>query len=114
MQGVAYSATFKACSDLRNSCEYVGETSRNLAARIKEHCRRTSDNRGEEVQSAIGQHSIQVHGVQPCFDNWVFKILEFSNRTQDRKTLEALHIHRNKPTLNRDRGVGLFLANVKL
>ena len=97
VHGVVYEASCKQCLTKGISSKYVGETGRDLCSRIKEHCRKVNVCANGVQASAISEHSVKVHGEQPNFKNWTFKILNFTERTQDRKTLEALNIHRIKP-----------------
>ena len=111
--GVVYEAVCKQCSKRGVTNRYIGETGRDLNTRIKEHCKMVNGTASDLMCSAVGEHSVKIHGEQPKFENWVFKILDYSKKTQDRKTLEALHIYKNKPSLNRDLGVNFIILNTK-
>ncbi|XP_067682659.1 uncharacterized protein [Haliotis asinina] len=85
------------CSD-----SYVGETSRPLIHRLKEH---QTSIRKQDSKSAIVDH-IRDHAI-----NWNIKILEKNqSHYKIRKLLEALHIMKIEPAINRDEGYQILLA----
>jgi len=85
MCGVVYQLECQDCSS-----RYVGETARALRTRFKEH-----------TNSAIWQH---VNETKHSFTLEEVKILDKEPKDLKRKIREALHIHRDRPDLNRDAG----------
>ena len=79
---VVYELTCSGCQ-----ARYVGQTTRHLATRLGEHCRKTSP---------VGDH------LRNCAQNAAIehKIIDKSFNVQKLLTLEALHISRLRPTLN--------------
>jgi len=110
VSGVVYGATCLKCKEKGINTTYVGETGRALSVRIKEHCAKTTKIKANEAKtSALGQHSVCVHDIQPKVEDWEFVVHQFSDRTQERRPLEAFEIRRHKPSLNRDTGVHLII-----
>ena len=87
--GVIYS--YK-CGDIACCEEYMGETSRSLGERYKEHLKRPSP--------------IQMHIQQTGHNNTSnnFSIIERKDRDLARIIQEAMYIRVNNPTLNRNVG----------
>ena len=76
--------------------DYIGETSRSLDTRLKEHQARAN--------SAIFEHCDATgHTISP--DNT--KVLLSEDHNLKRKMREAISIQKKKPTLNRDEGLEL-------
>ena len=79
---------------------YIGETSRPISTRIKEH--KTSTEKSDN-KSAISDHILAHphHKIQ-----WTETTLLARNQTDftKRKLTEAIHIKRYKPSINRDQG----------
>ena len=76
--------------------QYIGETSRVLETRIKEHLSRDS--------SAVHEHcQLTGHSV----DSSKTKVLATESNTFKRRTREAIEIRLRKPSLNRDNGFEL-------
>ena len=78
--GVVYDITWKDCRE-----HYIGETARTLEKRLGEH-------------QSQANHEIDWEGV---------KILDKESVDVKRKIKEAIHIRRQRPTLNRDGGYDL-------
>ena len=74
------------------NASYVGETERNLQKRIKEHHRTTSP---------VGHH---LNYNKHPFNNDNVKVLHQESDWFRRGVAEAIHIEKEKPILNRDRG----------
>ena len=98
--GVLYDIQCPECDQ-----HYIGETAITLGKIIKEHlsCR--------QPLSAIGEHKLNT-GHQ-CSINDV-KILDHEENWQRMKIKEAINIHKEKPTLNRDVGQELPSVLVQL
>ena len=80
------------CGDIICGEEYIGETSRTLGERYKEHLKQPSP---------IYVHSVQTrHNSSP--DN--FNIIGREDQGQARTLKEAIYIKVNNPTLNRNIG----------
>ena len=73
---------------------YVGETSRALGERVKEHCRSST--------SAILKHCMDHHHLLPSINHFTIIDKEPSQVTREAK--EAIHIRRLDPNLNRNIG----------
>ena len=98
-KGVVYNISCNCGSN------YIGETSRPLNIRIKEHI--TSTNNGD-LKSAVSEHITKFPDHKICWDT----VKTLSNNKHDykqRKLAEAIHIRRYSPSINRDQGV--FLPN---
>ena len=80
--------------------QYVGETIRSMAVRIKEHTRHTRDSRID--LSAVAEHAA-VNGHE--IDWATAKVIDSAKTTQARKVKEALHIARKAPKMNKDQGM---------
>ena len=87
--GVIYSYN---CEDIICGEEYIGETSRSLGMRYKEHLKRPSP---------IHAH-IQETGHNTMSNN--FNIIGREDRDRSRTIKEAIYIRVNNPTLNRNVG----------
>ena len=86
--GVVYDITCNDCGE-----HYIGKTARTLEKRLGEHQKQTT--------SAIREH--QSHEI-----DWEgVKILDKESVDVKRKIKEAIHIRRQRPTLNRDGGYDL-------
>ena len=75
------------------NCRYIGETSRELSTRIKEHT-------NTDKNSIIYKH---LHACPSCknkFSTSCFKIIDNDQSTFSLKIKEALHINRTNPDLN--------------
>ena len=92
--GVVYKVECGGCN-----ASYVGETKRRLESRLAEH--RKAVQRGEVNASALAEH-VWNAGHQVDWDS--MKVLDASSRHHSRLALEAIHIRRQKNSLNRDRG----------
>ena len=73
---------------------YVGETSKALGDRVKEHCKSST--------SAILKHCTDYHHPLPTISNFNIIDKDPSQVTQEAK--EAIHIRRLDPNLNRNIG----------
>ena len=91
-----YSVKCKTCSG-----EYVGETSRAIKVRTKEH--QDAIRLGQGVRSAIALH---IHD-QPSHEmDWSsLRVIDRARFQNERRIREALHIRRRNPQLNRDSGM---------
>ena len=89
-----------SCGDC--TATYIGETTRSVQVRKKEHERHTNSGRIEE--SAVAEHVWDSnHRI-----NWnAVKVLDMERGWRARRTKEALHIAIRKPSLNRDVGLEL-------
>ena len=89
----------KCEGDNGSECQhsYIGETERNLRARVAEHLRPSSSN--SEVSRHIHRDAPS-HKVTPGN----VKILSRDEKWLDRGIKEAIHIRIHQPTLNRDAG----------
>ena len=86
---VVYKFSCASC----NAC-YVGETTRHLATRIKEHLR-------SDKNSHVYKH---IHAFENCFDNCdndCFSVLDSASTQYQLRLKEAMHIQWEKPNLNR-------------
>ena len=91
--GVVYKINCPHCTDT-----YVGETTRALGTRFKEHTR------AKPPLTAVGEHSTQ-HKHQIQMDD--VQVIARENHYWNRKICEAIEIRTHKPTLNRDTGYDL-------
>jgi hypothetical protein len=115
VRGVVYGALCLNYKEKGIKTTYVGETGRALSARVKEHCTKLFKTKSNEANaSALGLHSVCVHDVHSRVEDWEFVVHQFSDRTQERKTLEAFEIRKHKPSLNRDKGVHLIIDDFVL
>ena len=73
---------------------YIGETSRALGERVKEHCKSST--------SAILKHCTDFHHPLPTISN--FNIIDKDPSQITREAKEAIHIRRLDPNLNRNIG----------
>ena len=89
--GVVYDITCNDCGE-----HYIGETARTLEKRLGEHQKQTTSAIQEHQSQA--NHEIDWEGV---------KILDKESVDVKRKIKEAIHIRRQRPTLNRDGGYDL-------
>ncbi|KAL9952415.1 hypothetical protein ACROYT_G039665, partial [Oculina patagonica] len=89
--GVVYHITCNDCGE-----HYIGETARTLEKRLGEH--------QKQATSAIQEHQSQANH-QIDWDG--VKILDKESIDVKRKIKEAIHIRRQRPTLNRDGGYDL-------
>lgn len=89
--GVVYDITCNDCGE-----HYIGETARTLEKRLGEHQKQTTSAIREHQSQA--NHEIDWEGV---------KILDKESVDVKRKIKEAIHIRRQRPTLNRDGGYDL-------
>ena len=87
-----------SCKDCMD--QYVGETIRSMAVRIKEHTRHTRDSRID--LSAVAEHAaVNGHGI-----DWATaKGIDRAKITQAREVKEALHIAHKAPKINKDQGM---------
>ena len=86
---VVYKFSCASC----NAC-YVGETTRHLATRIKEHLR-------SDKNSHVYKH---IHASENCIDNCnndCFSIIDSASTQYQLRLKEAMHIQWEKPDLNR-------------
>ncbi len=84
-----------------STCEasYIGESSRKLEKRLAEHKSKAAGNKSavqEHVHRSKNSHKIDWENV---------KVLEKETRDFPRKVLEAIHIRKKGPNLNRDSGL---------
>ena len=80
---VVYRLTCSGCN-----ASYVGQTTRHLTTRLREHGR---------PRSKVGQHLLECNEL---IENVQFKIIDKSDNVPKLLTLEALHISRIKPRIN--------------
>ena len=93
---VVYSVKCKTCKD-----EYVGETKRALNVRKKEHSDAIC--LGQCSKSAIAEH---VHDHPSHEMDWsTLKVVDRARRQVERRVLEAFHIYKRQPKINRDSGL---------
>ena len=92
--GTIYHIPCGSCDDF-----YIGETSRKMGVRFKEH--KTTKPKNNDQDSAIFEH-IQNTGHSVSFED--VRILAREAKYAPRKIKEALEIHKHKPPLNRDVG----------
>ena len=86
-----------SCSDCDST--YIGESSRPLGKRIKEHC-----SQRKSSTSAVSEHLKSCnHNIQQD----QVKILAKESRDFPRRVLAAIYIRQQKPNLNRDQGLDL-------
>ena len=85
---VVYEFTCAGCNS-----RYIGETSRHLSTRIKEHT--TTDK-----NSHIFKHLLNSPDCKSKFDLTCFKILDSAKTSYSLKLKEAYHIKYEKPELN--------------
>ena len=90
-KGMAYNITCNDCGK-----HYIGETARTLEKRVGKHQKQTTSAIREHQSQA--NHEIDWEGV---------KILDKESVDVKRKIKEAIHIRRQRPTLNIDRGYDL-------
>ncbi|XP_078361564.1 uncharacterized protein LOC144645923 [Oculina patagonica] len=89
---MVYDITCNDCGE-----HYIGETARTLEKRLGEH--------QKQATSAIQEHQSQAN-LQIDWEG--VKILDKESVEVKRKIKEAIHIRRQRPTLNRDRGYDLL------
>jgi hypothetical protein len=110
--GVVYHITCKKCKEQGKCADYVGETSRPLINKIREHLSIIKDEedlkKKENVASALQIHIYKEHRSLKIEDLDV-KILKNERKTQARKIYEAMHIRKLKPNLNNNQGVDLVI-----
>lgn len=94
--GVVYKISCRDCDST-----YIGETSRQLGTRLKEHKKSLTTG---TLTSAVSEHS-QNKGHEIDWD--AVRIVEQEPLDFPRKVREALHIRRQKPQMNRDAGLEL-------
>ena len=92
--GVIYKVQCPACTDF-----YVGETSRTLGTRFKEHC-----NLKTATLTAVAEHS-KTHRHSINTDN--VSVVAREDQFWKRKIRESIEIRTLKPTMNRDTGYDL-------
>ena len=97
VRNAVYSIKCKTCKK-----EYIGETQRAIGVRKKEH--QSTVRLADFFKSAIAEH---VHSEDPVDEvEWSgMKVIDRAGKKIERKVREAMHIHRNKPDINRDGGV---------
>ena len=78
---------------------YIGESGRPLSTRLKEHQKAVAEL--SEHHSAVAEHVVYTgHEI-----DWeAVSILDKEPWQQQRKILEAIHIRRERPSMNRDQG----------
>ena len=103
-KGVVYEIN---CSDCDAS--YIGETTRSLEIRRKEHLRHTKN--GKVEASAVADH-VWNHDHRIDWDG--ARVLDKERNWTSRKIREALHIAKNRPDMNKDRGLLLSSRWTKL
>lgn len=86
--------------------KYIGETSRPLKTRLKEH---SSSANNQDMKSALSEHLINNPGHRIMWDSTITLATNITN-WRKRKLQEAIAIRRNKPSINRDQGVYLPYA----
>ena len=94
--GTVYQISCSTCSDT-----YIGESVRKLEKRLNEHKSRAAGNKSavrEHEKGSKNTHKIDWENV---------KVLEKETRDFPRKVLEAIHIRKKGPKLNRDTGLEL-------
>ena len=83
--------------------EYIGETQRAIGVRKKEH-QSAAVRLADFSKSVIAEH---VHSEDPVHEvEWnSMKVIDCASKKIESKVREAMHIHRNKPGINRDGGI---------
>ena len=111
-EGVIYSAKCKLCHEAKTNYHYIGETGRKLSIRMKEHCHLQRDQSNAHIyKSAIAEHCVLHHQSKPALENWDFRILTKQTDSFKRCILEAYHINKLQPLLNRDKGAQVIAIN---
>ena len=109
--GVVYRAECLRCKDMKKCSIYIGETSRKLNERIKEHLAVIKNHEDflskENRASALQIHGYKEHKELSLKDIQV-EILHIERNSQRRKIREAMCIKEMKPTLNFNRGFELI------
>ncbi len=83
---------------------YIGETTRRLEQRVKEH--QDACNRGDEKVSAIAEHAWQQH--HPI--KWEeVRVVDRASKNRELKIKEAPHIHMTPDNNKFNRDIGLEL-----
>ena len=85
--------------------KYIGETSRQLKERFREHC---VTNVNSNNASEPAKHAMKVHGENKK-ESWNLKILGKSNNTE-RRIIESTLINKYKPGINKK--AGIFYVNL--
>ena len=85
------------CGDCEST--YVGQSGRSLACRMKEHQRAVRG--GDTNASAIAEHA---WGHQHQIDWGAAEVLDSNPNWHPRCLLESWHIHKERKSMNRDRG----------
>ncbi len=91
--GVVYQLTCDNCDKM-----YIGETSRSLGTRYKEHTA------GRHPRTAVGEH-LDDTGHKCSLKE--AKILDKEDQVYRRRIKEAIRIHQGRPELNRDTGLDI-------
>jgi hypothetical protein len=109
--GVVYKLTCQKCQSQNKVATYIGETSRKLSIRIKEHLQLIKDDadfkKKEGRITMVQEHAFKEHG-RLCENDIKIEILNVEQRTQARKILEAIQIQEHKPTMNNNNGLDLI------
>ena len=92
--GVVYRIPCRDCEKT-----YIGQSGRSLACRMKEH--QGAVRRGDTNASAIAEHA---WGQQHQIDWGSAEVLDTNPSWRPRCLLESWHIHKERSTMNRDRG----------
>ena len=101
--GVVYQISCQDCE-----AQYVGQTGRHLGERLKEHQRATR--KGYYLESGVAEHVVDSgHSI-----DWSVKVLDQDLNQRRRLVREAIWIHRNNPSMNRDTGFELSKAYHKV
>ena len=92
-----YEVTCETCKE-----RYIGETLRAVEVRAKEH--QDAIRLGNTQRSAIAEH---VHNQPDChvIDWKAVKVIDRARNLRERKIREAFHIDKEKPRMNRDKGL---------
>ena len=105
--GAVYKITCLKCDSDNVVSTYVGETSRMLGIRIKEHLAVIKNDedlvRKEKNLSMFQLHAYKKHSKLDLNDIKI-EVLITENNTQARKVKEAIQISAHKPTLNNNKG----------
>lgn len=98
-QNVVYAIKCRTCDE-----EYIGETRRALAVRVREH--KDATRLDQSSKSAVAEH-VHNHDIPHSID-WESVVVLDKARSKfniERKMRESFHIHQRQPKMNRDQGI---------
>ena len=97
-KNVVYKISCKKCS--QRPCFYIGETSRPIRERFKEHL---SDARLRKLGTGLGEHVLDVHtdlSNKQINETFLVQILSRNRDVADNKIDESIKIRDSNPNLN--------------